>query len=79
MLDFVQTLDELARERLDPLDVLLFNFEESFTDLAFPRGDEVQVWRVVCDSLGHQKLYLLEVFEVHLVLLVDVMKVLSGD
>ena len=79
VLDFVETLDELVGETLDPLDVFLLDLEEGFADLALPFSDEVDVWRVLNDCLCHEILYLFKIFQLSLVALVDVLQVFARN
>ena len=79
VLNFVETLDELMGETLDPLDIFLLDLEEGFADLTLPFGDEVDVWRVLNDCLCHEILYLFKIFQLSLVALVDVLQVFARN
>lgn len=77
MLNLVETLHKLVREDLDPLNVLLLHLEECFANLALPFGDDMDVGRVLNDGLRRVLFNFLELFQLLLVLLVDVVQVLS--
>ena len=71
--DFVEALHKLIRERLDPVNVFLFDLEERVADLSLPLCNDVDVWRVLSDCLGSVLLHVLKLFELLFVLLVDIL------
>ena len=71
--DFVEALHKLIRERLDPINVFLFDLEERVADLSLPLCNDVDVWRVLSDCLCSVLLHVLKLFELLFVLLVDVL------
>jgi len=77
--NFIETFDELVCKILDPLDILLFDFDESLPDLILPLGDQVDVWRVFRDCAAHKALDLFKVFQIVFVLLVDILKIFAGN
>lgn len=79
VLDFVEALHKLIGERLDPINVFLFDLKERVADLSFPLCNDVDVWRVLCDGLSSVFLDVLKLFKLLLVFLVDVMQVFLGN
>ena len=73
MLNLVQALHEFVCESLDPFNVLLLNLDESLTNVCFPLGYEMNVWRVLLNHSGDVFLYFLKVFQITLVRTINVL------
>ena len=72
LLDLVETLDELVGECVDPLGEFALDFDQSLADVFLPVLDNVDGWLVLDDGLARVLLDGLELFELLLVLLVNV-------
>ena len=77
LLNLVQRLDELVCEGLDPIDVLILNFNERLTDALLPVVNDLDVLLVFDDCFGGHCLDLLKLFKLVLVLLVNVVEVFA--
>ena len=78
LFNFVQGFDEFVREALDPFDVFLLDLDERVADAFLPVANDRNVRLVFNDGLSCVRLDLLKLFQLALVLLVDVVQVLTG-
>jgi hypothetical protein len=79
VLDFIEALNELVCEGLDPFNVFLFDLKKRVADLSLPLCDDVDVWRVLDDGLRSVIFDVFKIFELLFVFFVDVMQVFLGD
>jgi hypothetical protein len=75
LLNLVQALHELVGEVFNPLDVLVFDLDQRVPDAFLPFADDGDVWLVFNDRFRGIRLDLLKLFQLVLVLLVNVVQV----
>lgn len=75
--NLIEALNKLVCKGFNPLDILILNAKKCLANLSFPLGYDVDVWRVLYNSFCPEFFDALEVFQLLLVLLVDVVQVFS--
>lgn len=75
LLNLVQALHELVGEVFNPLDVLVFDLDQRVSDALLPLADDGDIWLVFNDCFRGIRLDLLKLFQLVLVLLVNVVQV----
>ena len=78
LLNLVQRLNKLVGEVFDPFDVLILHLNKRVSNTFFPFADNWNIWLVFNDGFCRVCFDLLELFELVLVLLVNVMQVFRG-
>ena len=78
MFNLIETFDELIGESFNPLDVFVFHLEKRVTNLGLPLSDDVNVRLIVTDRFRRKSLDIFKVFQLLLVLFVDVVQIFFG-
>ena len=78
-INIFESLKELVSETLNPLDVLILDFDKSVTDMFLPLCNCVNIWSVLADGLRCETFYAFKLLKLILIFLVNVMEIFLGN